>query len=249
MSIHVMLVITIPKFLCSIGPGVNEYAAGESFVLSFLFSISFALFHVLSSFCFAFFSTSFSSRFTIHGDSFKSMLLKRNRLKRKRCVDADCFHVFCLLWDWQEKETFLVLTFHVITVCWSLCFDYIEMVFVSYYDQSQTTWNLTMSCCELWLPMCYFRTHTCLIGWSVNYLLSTLWIIPTSLKKWNDSGMDMRKTNGFECRINNKFNMNIFLFEVERREKISYWFRLLHARAVCKRSCFTGQRQHCIKLE
>lgn len=36
----------------------------------------------------------------------------------------------------------------------------------------------------------------------------------------NDSEMDMRKTNGFERITRNKFNMNIFLFEViQQREK------------------------------
>lgn len=115
MALHVMLMITIPKFWCSIGPGVNEYAAGEPiFSLSLLFttrydvcvyffSFSFRLYvSFLSSFVFLF---RWISQFTaIH---LNQCYLKETDSKEKVCMLLLMLISFMFLFagDWQEKES------------------------------------------------------------------------------------------------------------------------------------------------
>lgn len=107
MAIHVMLMITIPKFWCSIGPGVNECAAGEQFlsllfgsVRVFFFLSFFLLFIISFRFIIRCFFSSSSSTF------YNSRAIHLNQCNfkeidtQKRCVDAD----FCFMFLFAEID-------------------------------------------------------------------------------------------------------------------------------------------------
>lgn len=152
MALHVMLMITIPKFWCSIGPGVNEYAAGEPiFSLSLLFNslrcVCIFLFFFVSPLCFVsfFFRLSFSMDFTIH---LNQCYLKETDSKEKVCMLLLMLIPFMFLFagDWQEKESahsfeifFLwnVLLFASRTFCFRLNWK----------------WVVWLLCCVEWRPI------------------------------------------------------------------------------------------------
>lgn len=83
-----------------------------SLYVNFL-SLSFKLFHLAHFVSCVLFFFSSSLHFTIHGDSFKSMLLKRDRLKRKGVLMLISFMFFCLWLRLAEERwrDFIVLTF------------------------------------------------------------------------------------------------------------------------------------------
>lgn len=156
MALHVMLMITIPKFWCSIGPGVNEYAAGEPiFSLSLLFTTRYDVCVYFFSFSFRLY-VSFLSSFVFHFrwiSQFTAIHLNQCYLKETDSKEKVCMlllmlisFMFLFAGDWQEKESahsfeIFFLWNVLLFASWTFCF------------RLNWKWVVWLLCCVEWRPI------------------------------------------------------------------------------------------------